>query len=197
MRRAPLLVALVLLAGCSAGRRVATPPGDLPAKFPNHTPEEIVAAVGAATRGVASFSAEADVETESPNGGQGFGSSLRGRLADSLTATARGPLGIEVGRALVTRDSFFVHDKLNDRLLLGAVGVARRYVPGEVSPEMLGRALLGLLAPDPGARWTVAAEENRYVLTRADENGQPRERWLVDPTMWRAVSVEELGTDGR
>lgn len=185
---------LVALAGCSAGPRVTDTPDAGPvAGYPNHTPEQIRALVEASVGRVQAYRSEARVEAESGGRDLRVSAGLRARLADTLFAVVRGPLGIEGGRALVTPDSFFAHDKLGGRLLYGAAGAAERYVPGASAPGALARALLGLDVPDVGPGWTVRPDSGRYVL--AAPGGA--ETWTISPQTWRVLLVQARAADGR
>src|SRR5690606_28731887 len=153
MRRA--LTTLCLLsaaygaAGCSGPLVRNAPDAAAPADFPHHTAEQIVYRLTEAAAGVARFRTDARAACETPEGTQRVGASLRARVADSVYASLRGPLGITVGRGLVTADSFFAYDQLNARFYLGPLAVADAYVPGAGAPGALGHTLLGLLVPDP------------------------------------------------
>jgi len=192
-----LLTSALWMAGCSGPLVRNAPDADAPADFPNHTAAQIVQQLAQAAASVAAFRSEARVDFETPGGGQRVGASLRARVADSVYASLRGPLGIHVGRGLVTADSFFAHDQLNGRLYLGPLAAADAYVPGAGEPGALGHTLLGLLVPDPTVPWEVRADTAVYVLTEpAVATGQIRRRFVVDPALWRVTALEEVGPGG-
>jgi hypothetical protein len=189
------LLAALALAGCSGPLVRNAPDAEAPADFPHHTAAQIVYQLTVATAGVAGYRSEARVELAGPRGSQGVGASLRVRVADSVFAALRGPLGINVGRGLATADSFFAHDLLNGRLYLGPLAVAEAYVPGAGAPGALGHTLLGLLVPDPAVDWEVHADSARYVLT-GPASGTTTARYVVDPALWRVTALEEAAPDG-
>ena len=194
---APCLVALVALAGCAPRPALDAPTATLPDAFPNHTAAQIRALMASSVADVATFSTESRASLESASRSLSFGVSLRARLTDSITVAGRGPLGIDALRGLVTPDSFLAHDKLNNRLYYGPLAAAERYVPGAVSSEALGRALVGLLVPDDRADWTVTADSAYYVLAAPTEGGgATRQTWTVDPRTWRPVRIVEAAADG-
>jgi hypothetical protein len=190
-----LLSTVYWTAGCSGPLVRNAPDAEAPADFPHHTAEQIVYQLTAATAGVGTYRSEARVEVETPEGSQGVSASLRARVADSVYAALRGPLGINVGRGLATADSFFAHDQLGNRFYLGPLATADAYVPGAGEPGALGRTLLGLLVPDPAVAWEIRADSASYVLT-SPPSGSPRLQYVVDPALWRVTALEETGPDG-
>ena len=189
----PLLALAAFAAGCTPARVVGdAPPGDA-AGYPNHSAVDIAEAMTASVSQVRAYRAESRLDAE--RGGRSFDvtASIRARLADSLVAIVRGPLGIEGGRALVTADSFYAIDRLNGRFYLGDVSAAERYVPGAGTPGRLARVLLGLEVPDVGPGWTVRPASGRYLLVAPGGS----QTWTIDPRFWRATSVAEIALDGR
>src|SRR5690606_32941285 len=117
----------------------------------------------------------------------------RQRAADTLWASARGPLSIEVGRALVTPDSVALHDKLHDRLYVGSTAEAAAFLPNPMSTDDLFATLLGTLRPPPDVAWTLRADtlprpggERYYRLS--DREG--RRVFTIDPATWRTVRYQ-------
>ena len=197
--RLPLALAAALLgAGCTSGPLVTNAPeAATPSGYPNHSVEEVLAAVAASVAPVESVAADGDLTIESGGNRQSASYSLRARLADSLTVVVRGPLGIEGGRGLATPDSFFAADRINRQFLTGPVSAADRYVPGAGSSERVARAALGLLVPEADVRWTLTPEGGRYRLVGPLPDGRGAREYLVDPGLWRVVRVREFGPDGR
>ena len=192
MRPAALLaLALLTLSACSGGLRIEDEPeAEIPDAYPNHTADQIRAAVAASIAPVRFFSADGRIEIEAPRLDQSATYSIRSRLADSTTVVVRGPFGIEGGRGLVTPREFVGYDKLNGKLYVGSVSAAERYVPGAGSSEALARALSGLVAPEAGA-WTVVPDSGRYGLVQRRPDGS-RRILIVDPALWRVVRAQEV-----
>ena len=186
----PLLLALLVAgAGCSSGPLVRNAP-DLgaPADFPNHTAEQVVGrmALVAEHDALVAFSSQARLEIRSPERDATVSATIRQRAADTLWASVRGPLGIEVARVRATPDSFAVLDKLNDRLYLGAVADAADYLPTPTDTRDLFDNLLGALRPDPGAAWSLRADAEYYYLT----DPVSERVFTVDPASWRTVRYQ-------
>ena len=184
--RLRLVVTLLLVAGCSSGPLVRDAP-DLaaPADFPNHTAEQIVLLMEtvAAQDSIAAFSSQAQAEIRSPERDADLAATIRQRAADTLWASARGPFGIEVARALATAETVEVWDKLGGRLYVGSVAAAAQFLPSEVGTEELFDTLLGRLRPEAAEAWSVARDSSTYTLT--SERGD--RAFTVDPASWRAV----------
>lgn len=199
-RSLAVLLALVVLGGCSRGPLVRDAPDAGPARgFPDHSLAQIVAAVASSAGRVQAASADGRIEIVQDGRSQDATFSLRARLAgrpsDSVTVVVRGPLGIEGARGVVSADSFFAADRLHRRLYVGRVASVERYVAGGGSPAQLARTALGLLVPDADAAWTVTPTETHYVL-RAPLPDRGRREVTVDPALWRVVRVRDLAPGG-
>ena len=196
--RPALLALLLVAAGCGpTGPLVRdAPDAATPTGYPEHTAEQIVAAVAASVAPVLSVAADGDLVADGPDGEQSASFSLRARLADSVAVVVRGPLGVVAGRGLATPDSFYAADRINRQLVVGPVSAAERYVPGSGSPERIARAAAGLLVPEPGVAWSRTAADGRYRLVGRLASGAARE-YTVDPALWRVVRVREFDRAGR
>jgi hypothetical protein len=189
---------LLLLAGCSSGPLVRDAP-DLtaPAEFPNHSAEQVLARVAAvaAADSLTAFSSQAQIEVRSPSRDADLSATIRQRAADTLWASARGPLSIEVARALVTEDSFALLDKLNDRLYLGPTRAVAAYFPvsfDTAGPADLFSTFLGTLHP-AGEGWTLRTVDGYYELIDGGPGGRV---FTVDPASWRTVRYQHF-VDGQ
>lgn len=184
-------ITLLLVAGCSSGPLVRDAP-DLaaPADFPNHTAGQIVLLMEtvAARDSIAAFSSQARVAIRSPERDADLSATIRQRAADTLWASARGPFGIEVARALATLEAVEVWDKLNGRLYVGSVAAAAAFLPSAVGTRELFDVLLGRLRPEAAEGWSVRSDSSTYVLTAADGS----QRFTVDPAVWRTVRYERF-----
>ncbi|MCH7639955.1 MAG: DUF4292 domain-containing protein [Bacteroidetes bacterium] len=193
-----LLAALILLtaAGCSGPLVRNAPDVQAPAGFPGHTAEQIAYQLATQAPAIRAFRSEGRLHIESPTISQGVGISIRASLADSLYAKLRGPLSVEVARTLITADSILAHDKLNHKFYYGPLAVMDRYVPGAGEPGLLAKTLLGMIVPTVTESTTVEADSQYYYLSMMDAAGHLRERWTVDPALWRVVRMEERASDG-
>ncbi len=191
-----LAVLTVVLAGClPRGPLVPDAPGGASAGYPNHSVAQIIGAVASSVAPVQSVAADGDLEYVSPDESQTLTYSLRARMADSMSVVVRG-FGIVGGRALVTRDSVFVINRLSDQFLLGPLSAADAIVPGASQDGRIARAALGLLVPERDVDWTLVASSGVYQLTGRVPEGGSR-AYTVDPALWRVTQVLEFDSDGR
>ena len=193
-----LFLASFVLAGCGAsGPLVRDAPGtDPPVGYPDHSVEQIVTAVAASVAPVLSVAADGRLTATTPEGTNEATFSLRTRLADSTAVTVRAAtLGLEAGRALVTPDSVFLSNRLAREFVVGPASAADRLVPGLGVDGRAARAALGLLVPEAGVAWSLVAENGRYRLSGRVEGAS--RSYVVDPSVWRVVSVTEFDADGR
>lgn len=194
--RVALLAIPLALSACSSGPLVRdAPDADTAAGYPNHSSEQILEAIEASVSAVTTAKSDGRLTITSSSMNQDAGFSLRSELADSTTAVLRGPFGIVAARALLTRGAFVGVDQLNRRLYEGPVSAAERYVPGAASAERGARALFGLIAPEPDIAWTVSAGNDLYQLVGTTPGGTTR-TYLIDPGLWRVVSVKEVSRSG-
>ncbi len=196
MRRLLASVLLLTFAGCSGPLVRNAPDADAPADFPNHTVQQIAYQLAAQQPQVRTFRSEGRLEIETQQISQGAGISIRASLADSVYAKLRGPLNIEVGRALVTADSILAHDKLRRKYYFGPLAVTDRYVAGSGEPGLLAQTLVGLIVPTVTEAMTVDAADQYYHLSVKDGAGHLRQHWTIDPALWRVIRMEERASDG-
>ena len=197
MSRLALLLLFAPLAGCVTGALVRDAPDlEAAAGYPDHSAEQIVAAVEASVEAVRSVSADGDLSFTSPGESQTATFSLRARLADSASVTVRGPLGVVAGQGLVTPDSVFFVNRLSREFVLGPLSAAERVVPGASVDGRAVRAALGLLSPERGVAWSVQPENGSYRLSGRLPGGTSRS-YVVDPAVWRVTGVVVFDGEGR
>ena len=177
--------------GCSSSRPVATPEGRA-AGFPAHAVSEIHGLLELHRPDIASYTAETALSIRSPLRSGSFSASIRHKKNDSLLISISPGLGIEAVRALITRDSFFIHDRLNRELTVGALADLHRFLPLPATPEAIYAALLGLMTPDPTLPWSLSATASHYILKLPDRGIT----YTIDPTVWRVARYEERAADG-
>ena len=194
--RVALLAVVIGMSACSHGPLVRdAPDADTDAGYPNHSAPQILAEIDASVAPVRTAKSDGNLTITSPSMNQDAGFSLRSELADSTTAVLRGPFGIIAARALLTPRSFTALDQLNRKLYEGPVSAAERYVPGVASSERGARALFGLISPEPEIEWTVTSGDNLYQLVGTTPGGT-RRTYVIDPGLWRVVSVKETSRAG-
>jgi hypothetical protein len=184
-----LLAVTAVLAGCAASSPTVTPRGTLPARFPEHSASEIRRLVRAGTDTLRSYRAEAQIAIQSPERSRTLSAEMRHRRRDSLFLSLSPGMGIEAARALVTPDSFFVHNRIRSRLSYGSREDTPPSLPNVLASRNLFAPLLGTTAPP--ADWDVSADSTYYHLQKG------RRTYLVDPARWRVVRYEERDAEGR
>lgn len=190
---APLLLTLLLFAaGCAGTRPAADLPTALPDAYPYHSAAQIRQLILDDVDSLRAFQARASLALRTPEQSGQFSADVRNRRNDSLYLSISPGLGIEAARALVTPDSFFLYDRIKNRLTYGSLVAAEAFLPGPLAGDDVFRNLLGLVAPEPDVAWQVEAEDDRYVLT--DPAGL--RTYVVDPALWRVVRYEERTPTG-
>lgn len=194
MRLAHVVSFFVLLffAGCAAFRPRPELPDQLPSGFPNHSVTEIAHFLGAGTDTLQAYQGRASLTVRSPEQSGQFTAEIRQRKGDSLFMSISPGLGIEAARILMTPDSFFVFDRLRNRLMFGPLESAAAYIPLPLAGDDLFRSMIGVPLPEAGAGWTVDADESSYVLR--DRTGL--RTMFVDPALWRVTRYEVRDTSG-
>ncbi len=177
---------VLLLAICAVASCVRTRPAPTGVNVPpvNMDAAAIIARIQAHPV-PSSMRAVADLSLQSPFYLGSMTARLSHRRGDSLLVTlaARG-LGIQAGRLLVTRDSFFFYNRLAREVTEGAGG---DLLPGLFGVENAMVRLLGLIVPDPVAAWEVQVSGTGYLL-------QDTVRGLayhVDANRWRVITMED------
>jgi hypothetical protein len=66
---------------------------------------------------------KADINVSQNNFSARLNASIKFRKPDSLLITVRSRAGIEAGRALITKDTILINDKINNKLLIGSPSV--------------------------------------------------------------------------
>ncbi len=186
-----ILASLLLLSACGSSAPVIEETA-MPDAFPNHTHADIQRAVQGRTDTLSAFEGDLRMSLNSPMRDERFRATLRQRRADSLWMNVRGPLGINAARMLVTPDSFYVHNRIDNELAAGPVEAAQQVLPVPMSSERLFQNLLGLLVPPNGPAWSVRADSALYHV----EDASGRYTYSVDPSVWRVVRYVERAEDG-
>lgn len=185
------MLLLLFAGGCSGARRAGLPT-ELPAAFPNHTLEQILSRLEPAPESLTSFTTRASVAFYSPDRSGSFTANLNHRRNDSLYMSIRVTLGVEAARTLVTPDSFFVYDRINQELIYGSLEEIGTLLPAPFASDNLLPELFGYFSPDTTVAWRVVADTARYYLF--DPAG--RYTYAIDPILWRVVRYTEEDPSG-
>jgi hypothetical protein len=187
-----LLVAFVL-SSCSTTKAPTFVSPDLPAGFPDHSPNEIVSNVALASKGFGSFKSKSRIRFESLDEKGSANLNISHRKSDSLFASVRITFGIEAAKALLTPDSFFVYQRVGKKLYFGEAEMIKVFFPQPAPVDELFPSLTGTVTPDPTVDWQVRADSLYYYLISGDR----RQSYTVDPRIWRVVNMEARLADGR
>lgn len=184
------VILALLLTGCSSAD--SSRDRDTPTAFPNHTVQQMHQRIAAPTDTLLSYSAQARLVVDSPQQSGQFSATVRQRRNDSLYMSVSPGFGVEAARMLVTADSFFVYDRINQRLAYGSVQAAQQRMPLPITNEAVFENMIGILSPDPSVSWQVEADDQYYYLT--DPSGQ--RTYTIDPSIWRVTRYEERTPGG-
>lgn len=185
-----LLISLIGLTGCSGSKDVADAPG-LPEAFPNHSSQQIHSLITARTDTLSGFKARAQMTVRSPRQSGSFNAEIRQARADSLWMRMS-RFGFEGARLLITQDSFFVHNRLQNQMMVGTVSEAQQYLTAPVTSEDAFVNMLGLISPDPEVDWTVKSDSAQYYL----KSPSGRQTFAIDPTHWRVTRYARTDEEG-
>lgn len=165
--RSALLFAITLLTGCKPIREVLPFRGEIPARGP----EKLVDLVQAnRITDVRYYSAKADVEMKDTSGSNSFKAKLMCVIDSAAWIKAMGPLGIEGGRVLITRDSLKVLDTFHDHYWTGDTAQAKKRFGMRPELALFQDALLGqAFGLDPEDKYKSEREDGQYTLTSKEK----------------------------
>ncbi len=138
------------------------------------------------------YTAESALAVRSPAQSGSFTAEISHRKNDSLLISISPGFGIIAVRALVTPDSFYVHDRINKELAIGTINDMQRLLPLPTDAEILYNSMLGIWAPESTDNWELTADKSYYIFR------EPGDRRIiyVDPIYWRIVRYIENNPDG-
>ena len=148
--------------------------------------------LGQLSNPIDAYKAESALSVRSPVQSGSFSASIQHRKNDSLLISISPGLGIVAVRALVTPDSFYIHDRINKELSSGSIETMRRLLPLPVTSSALYASMLGLLEPDVSENWQLTANREYYII----KDPQERISYTIDPLLWRVLRYEERDAAG-
>jgi outer membrane biogenesis lipoprotein LolB len=184
------LVLFLFLQGCAAPRPILE--RTLPEEFPFHSAEDVRRHLQVPGDTLRSFRARGSLVYRTPDEGGTTSVELRERRGDSLYVSVSPALGIEAARALVTPDSFYFYDRIQNRLTYGSIESARHVLPDPFGSEEVFENLLGLIVPSGDVPWSVEAGTAHYTLRDPSRTIA----YHVDPALWRVVRYERFDASG-
>lgn len=174
---------LAFLAACKPIREVMPFRGEIPARGPEKLVERLVAD---RITDVRYYSAKAGVELKDSTGSKSFKAHIRCAIDSAAWISVVPALGIEVARALLTRDSLKVMDKLGDKYWVGDTAQAKRKFGLAPELSLFQQALLGMpIGLDPEEKYKSDREEGQYTLTSKEKRRFRRaaEDMAIDDTL--------------
>jgi len=165
---------------------------DLPSGFPNHTASEIIAYVESDAEALESLTSKTRIRYQTPDKNGSVNLNIAFRKSDSLFASVRVTFGIEAARALITRDSFFVYDRVRKKLYHGEAKMIKAFIPTPAPLDELFPGMTGTMAPDRAEKWKVSSDSLYYHLVSVDG----LRSYSIDPRIWKVVRMEVRGRGG-
>ena len=181
MRKIALIFALAA-AGCAGTRTSVVDPVNVPKLYEAATVLDSIWAHPVPT----SIKAQVQLSMDTPIHSGTMTADISHRRGDSLLMafTVRG-LGIEVGRALVTRDSIFFYDRLAQSLHTADSNYPA--VPAIFTVRDAIENMLGLIRPLHQSHMQLEQISDRLVLTDTLQY----KAYTIDDALWRIILVEQ------
>lgn len=186
------LIGILFLTGCSGGQRLARADKDLPAGFPSHTVDEIIATLPSFPAALHRVVAESQVALSSPAESGRFTARTEYIHPDSMFVRVTFPLGIEGARVMTAGDSAWVYDRIENVLYSGTQERIALVLPGAIAGTRLIEMATGFLIPDPEIDWVLETDSTLYLLHSPDGTI----RYTIDPGLWRVVGVRWNDSEG-
>lgn len=187
-----LLFAILLVSGCAASRPAGESVDALPARFPDHTASEIIAALPTYPEQMEQVFAESRIALSSPEESGRFSAKISYLHPESLFVRVTFPMGIEGARVLVAPDQAWVYDRIDKVVWTGSPDRVAAVLPGAVADMDLIETAMGFERPDQDDSWTVEPDSTLYLLS----NEAQSVRYTIDPVLWRVVAVREMDAGG-
>jgi hypothetical protein len=109
------------MGACSASKKAERRAGSSPNEITEVNTIESVIANNLSTEDF--YIQKADINVTQNNFSARLNASIKFRKPDTLLITVRSRTGIEAGRALITKDTILINDKINNKLLVGSPSV--------------------------------------------------------------------------
>lgn len=186
-----LALLFLLLSGCASSRGPSLSPSTAGVEgFPHHALEDVMERVMEDREAFSGLQGRGELVLNSPSQNGRFGLHMLAS-AEGRVLIAGSAFGIEGVRALVRPDSFFLYNRLENTLTLGATTDATALLPLPTDAASGFAVLLGMHV-DASQAWTMSARDGVYVLLREDG----REALQVDARLWRVIRSVSYGESG-
>ncbi|GEM_PF-4643003 len=184
-----ILMLAGILAGCTGARELTPSSTDEPVPLPERTPAELLAPLYALNP-PATFTIAAQIRWHEPSRQVTFNGNLY-VARDSLFATFSPGLGIQVARLLVTRDSLFFFNRLENTLYYTALSDLSDAIAYPLSLESVTRLLTGTIQPPASTYREALPLQDTYLLEATDGSAsleiQPAPLRIRQLTLYKAA----------
>lgn len=188
---APLFLVLMWV-GCSNSRHVLDSKTPLQGDFPGHSIESILDQLPPFPTSLDNVQLEAKVAVASPELEGQITALVNIKRGDSVYASIKFPLGIEGARVLITKDSAFTYDRLQNTVFRASRDHMKEVLPGAFLELDMLETLLGFVSPAPEIPWRKENDDTRYYLYSPGDNV----RYTIDPVKWRVEQVQYRNPNG-
>lgn len=181
--RLALLLCLTWLAACKPIKEVMPFRGEIPARGPEKLLEQLLKQ---RITDVRYYSAKAGVDLKDSTGTKSFKAHVRCAMDSAAWISVIPALGIEVARAVLSKDSLKVLDKLSDKYWVGDTAAAKKKFGLAPELSLFQQALLGqAIGLDAQEKYRSEREDGQYTLTSKERRRFRRaaEDLAVDDTL--------------
>ncbi|MBL7979460.1 MAG: DUF4292 domain-containing protein [Bacteroidetes Order II. Incertae sedis bacterium] len=163
----------------------ATPPPQKSAEA--QLAEETIARMEMARPKLNRLTATSSMDIDSPELEQSLTAHSRYESGKGLYTSYRATaINFEGARSLVTRDSFFVYNRIEKELTYGPISLANRFLPVSGTIEQIMAILTGSVVPENGFSWEAFQSGGQIVLRTTDL----RQQFTVDARSYRVSKIE-------
>ncbi|HRR09160.1 MAG TPA: DUF4292 domain-containing protein [Rhodothermales bacterium] len=149
--------------------------------------EEIIARMEMARPRLHRLTATSSMEIDSPELEQSVTAQSRYDFGKGLYTSYRATaINFEGARSLVTRDSFFVYNRIEKELIYGPITLANRFLPVSGTIEQIMAILTGSVVPENGFSWEAFQNGGQILLRTTDL----RQQFTVDARSYRVSKIE-------
>ncbi len=187
-----MLGIVILLSGCKVTDSSRSQSGPSADAFPNHSVQIILNQLPTFPEDLDRVQIEAKIAVASPELDGQITALVNIKQNDSLYASIKFPLGIEGARVLITKDSAFTYDRLQNTVFRATREHMKAVLPGAFLELDMLETLLGFVSPPPEIPWRKENDENRYYLYAPGDNV----RYTIDPLAWRIEQIQYRNPDG-
>ena len=187
----PLIVLIIAVQSCSTNKSIL--------RNATFSSDQVHQIVRANQFRVQTAKGEGTISVETPTMAQSGSFVLTLRKPDSLLVNLRGPFGIKIGSALLTRKDFLFYSSLENRLFSGETSsknLARVLRVNLSFDDLLNLFTGGVFQhEDFGAPVETGVEDDQFVLLYRNDSGT--HKYYIDPQTLLIARIENLDAQGK